>query len=95
VVVGIIDVYHSTFSLPLFLFSPLFLGATICTFENLLDLWTPSEHGVFWVNSFIGHIQKFEVPPRQGTVAFHMGTVACPTFDWVHKVLEDMHTDMA
>jgi hypothetical protein len=33
--------------------------------------------------------------PRQGTVAFHMGTVACPTFDWVHKVLEDMHTDMA
>jgi hypothetical protein len=56
------DVYHSTFSLPLFLFSPLFLGAAICAFETLLNLWTPSGHGVFWVNYFIGHIQKFEVP---------------------------------
>jgi hypothetical protein len=29
-------------------------------------------------------------------MASHMCTVACPTFDWVHKhkVLEDMHTDM-
>ena len=33
--------------------------------------------------------------PRQGTVASHMGTVACPTFDWVNTVVEDMHTDMA
>jgi hypothetical protein len=40
-------------------------------------------------------IQKFGVPPMRGTVASHMGTVACPTFDWVYKVLEDMHTDMA
>jgi hypothetical protein len=27
--------------------------------------------------------------------ASHMGTMACPTFDWVHKVVEDMHIDMA
>jgi hypothetical protein len=40
-------------------------------------------------------IQKFGVPPRRGIVASHMGTVACPTFDWVYVVVEDMHTDMA
>jgi hypothetical protein len=40
-------------------------------------------------------IQKFGVPLRG--VLWHpiWGTVTRPTFDWVHKVLEGMHTDMA
>jgi hypothetical protein len=28
-------------------------------------------------------------------VASCMGTVACPTFNWGHKVVAGMHTDMA
>jgi hypothetical protein len=38
-------------------------------------------------------IHKFGVP-QAGYCGTQMGTVACPIFDWVNKVLEDMHTDM-
>ena len=38
--------------------------------------------------------QTFEVPPKWGIVASHMDMVACPTFDWGHKVVVCMHIDM-
>jgi hypothetical protein len=40
-------------------------------------------------------IQKFGVSLKQGTMASRMDMLACPTFDLGHKVVVDMHIDMA
>jgi hypothetical protein len=39
--------------------------------------------------------QKFKVPSKRGTIASHMDMVACPMLGLGHRVVVDMHNDMA